>query len=655
MVTKSIASFLEKQVDFYFISDFPKDKFMEEDLTPLKSDAITKKIAFIWAEVLNEVLVEKVGNASYEQVIIVVSDKEFKIRRAEVLLGTRIKRIYIYNGSEFNYEDLFAICTEFSEEHSDSKDFGIKRVLNLDFKLNEENPFLCVYNNHCLIETPQSLQVACLQLKGKRASAIYLENIENEAIKAISKIIHQDQCNQVLLNSDNLSDENKKAISNLGVSFKTVKVDESGGLVNVVKKLELPVLNTMVWDKTEFLTLQKLNSMLKDNYFKDKVIVIGGDIDNKPEKAFEINGEIILRADFQNTRENSLMFYKNKILEKEYVFINHKDSLIQQDLLRMLLTAGQKNYKLIAVGNKKDYIHLIQLYNEMMEKNFYKSKDFELQILRFSEITNYLEEKLKQLFIKQQPTQMPVEEITESDIKERKTTLIRLGRQFEIAFEKFTDNIWQDFKQLSSVVVLSDKASEKIITDSIMEQYKKGDKIADVFKDKEHKKKFHRFLKAITPESSKTEFPENTSELILIIKALIYKILDTSFNDSGNISFILKKIKEINLQVTPFESLINQTKKTTKQFIKHITDNKTTDFTDYLIALQNENKKIEEMLIEVLLQFNFVLLAVPSEMVKVRYIFSKDLRSSEKRIRITPFKQLFLIAGEIDNLLKTFK
>jgi hypothetical protein len=655
MVTKPIVSFLEKQVDFYFISDFPKDKFTENDLSPLKSDAVIKKIAFIWAEVLNEVLVEKVGNASYEQVIIVVSNRDFKIRRAEVLLGTRIKRIYIYNGSNFNYEHLFSICTEFSEENSSNEEYGIKRILNLDFTFNEDKPFLCVYNNHCLIETPQSLKIACLQLKGKRASAVYLENIENEAIEAISKIIPENQCKQVLLNVDKLSDKNKETMNKLGVNFNTIKIDERGELVNVVKDIKLPVLNEMVWDKTEFLALQKLNSMLKDNYFKNKVIVIAGDIDNKPEKAFEIGGEIVLRAGFQTSRENSLMFYKNKILEKEYVFINHKDSLIQQDLLRMLLTAGQKNYKLIAVGNQKDYIHLIQLYNEMMEKNFYKSKDFEFKIFKFSKISAYLEEKLKQLLITKKHKETEVEEITKDDIKERKTTLIRLSRQFDIAFQKFIDNIWQDFKQLSSIVVLSDKNSEKIITDSIMEQYRKGDKITAVFKNKEQKKKFHRFLKEITPTSSKTEFPENTSELVLIIKALIYKILNKHFNDSGNIDFILKKISTINLQITPFEQLLTQTKEITKNYVNSISDNNNNDFSEYLLQLQIENRKLEELLIEIVLQFNFVLLAIPSEMIKIRYILSKDLRNAEKRIRLSPFKQLFLIAGEIDNLLKTFK
>lgn len=656
MVSKSALMFLEKQVDFYFIDDFPRNKFKEENLNIFKNQALHKTIAFVWAKTLSEILIEKVGNAEYEQVVIVTSDDSFNLRRAEVLLGTRIKRVYLYNGAEFNYDDIFIVCTEFSEQKNSEKSGieGIKRVLNLNSQKKNDSVFSCIFNNNCLIESPKNVNVACLQLKGQRASAIFVENAENETFGAISKILPKSQNNQVLLNLDKLSEENKKFLKSSGLEFQNVSASDGGDLITVLNKVDLPLLSERVWDKNNYLKTLKLKKLLSDISISGHFITISGDISDKVATELEIVNEIELSTGYQNKREGSLIFYKTQILKKKIILLNHKNPVIQQDLLRMLLTAGNNKYTLIAIGTDKDYEQLINLHGEMMEKNFYQSRDLYFKIMNIKELISFFEK-----IVKGKPSEIEkakvLKDISDKDILVRKKLLMQLEKQFRVSFSKFIGSVITDFMQLSSIVVISDKESGKIITDAILKQYGKNDEIENVFRNKEEKNKFHKFLRSITPESSKTEFPENTGELILIIKALIYKILGSFFNDSGDVSFITKKIDEIKLTINPFESMTAKLKKLV-QFNNHmVQEEHDTDFIKYLYALKKKSVELENILSELVLQFNFVLLAVPSEMVIKKYFTSEEIADKSKRIKKSPFKDLDLIIKEIEFLMKKYK
>jgi len=655
MISKSATLFLEKKVDFYFISDFPKESFKEKDMDIFNTKAVDKSIAFIWADVLSEILIEKVGNVSYEQVIIIISDKKYNLRRVESLLGTRISRIYLYSGNEFNYDDIFTLCTETGKISKKIKNQdGIKRILNINFKVHEGKKFICVFKDNCFIESPKNVKIACLQLKGKRASGIFMENLKNVSLNEISKMLPKTMSNQVLINFSNLSKSDLKMIETSETTFQQVNVKNGGDIVSTLNNIDLPLLNEMVWDKGSYLSILKLNKLLSNPPISSEYFAIAGDINDKVERKLDIFEEVILGSSYQSKSGNTLMFYKNKILQKKYIFLNHKDGLVQQDLLRMLLTAGQNKYDLIAIGNKNDYKPLIQLYEEMMKKNFYQSRELNFTISSVDELLEYIESKLNPIIDKkmEQVEEKEVLSLTEDDIIVRKKKLFQLEKQFRHAFSKFIGLIINDYMQLSSVIVISDKESGKMITNAIMELYRHGDDIGSVFKDRNEKKKFHFFLKSITPNSSKTEFPENTEELILIIKSLIFKILGSFFNDRGNVIFIKKKINLINLKINPLEKIAAKLKKAVQfnsQMIQEVHD---TEFLDYLLNLKKKCEELEIILIELLLQYNFVLLAVPLEMKPASLINSFDLRQKEKRDKIQPFQELKLMINEIDFLMK---
>lgn len=659
MINKTNLMFLESQVDFYFIDDFPRNKFIEDDLTIFEKKAIQKSIAFIWADTLTDDLINKMGNIDYDKVIIVMSDRYYNLRRAEVLLGTKVERIYLYNKKEFNFYDIHEMCTfsNNSQEIKKNENEGIKRVLNfnsLDEKGNDisDKIFFCIYDNKCLVEFTNNLNIACLQLKGKRASAIYVEETHNDVFSKILTILPKDNNKQILLNNNSLTEENENFLKANGIEFQKIDIAKEGTLVQSFDKIKLPLLNDIVWEKSSVVINKTLRELLGHSKIKNKYFAVSADISKKSEKDLEIRYEVVLRGGYQINRESKLIFYKRQIVEKEFIIINNKEISIQQDILRMLLAAGNKKYVLLALGKNKDYEHLTDLYNEMMKKSFYKSRELLYKVLSPKELVKFLE-----TFVKEEP--VVIEEVkneVEIQVKKdntdnKKNELMKLDKDFRVAFSQIIGKIIDDFMELSKNVVVSSNDSDILIVNNIMHEYNGSKNIKDIFKNKEEKKKFHKFLKSITPDSSKTEFPENTKDLVLIIKALIYKILKDYCKDSGDVNFIKKKINNINLEIDPFEKLVTELKNLMNIITDMIKEENDNIFISNLTALLKKYSEIESKLVQLILQFNFVLLAVPHELTSEKFFTIAEICNSESRIKMVPFKELSLLKEEMHLLI----
>jgi hypothetical protein len=594
-----------------------------------------EEILLVWAESVTGKLIAQLNNLPSKRLALIINEKSPSLRRAEMLINSNIDRICSYCGNPVTTDALFTICKNTLSNPKKKAGNSIRRILKLTETAQQspEKHFQCLFAEGVLIEHSSNATVASLQLKGHRASALYLGNLTPDYLAELDKIIPHDMGHQVLMNQNRMSQDEKKRIEGYSKKFKTIDSSNQQSLIHACAKMELPDLHKSVWKGPEAMLNTKINLILKKEEFAKQIFCLQGFDKEKsePHLSLEVAGNVVDSTD--PSHRPKLLHYKKEITQKQFIILNSKTRGIHEELLRLLYCVSQIPHVIIAVGPQKNFRHLLETAEAYEGNPFYSHRSVHLVFA--------LREKLP----------LMIKELMQSARfmhEDEDLFTFGIGPAFNMvqsACDILFGKIQSEYPKLIQAVDLGE-SSGKIITQNLAVKQPDLKNPDRLFTQTEKRKALHTYLKHITPSSSKTTFPNTIDELVKIIKSLIFLIMEKPKNKLTPNDDLLNYIDTTKLTLTPlaayfsdFEALMTQIDAASS----HVPENK---LKETAIELIEKSKHLEFIIQQVELQYSFLQLATPNPELFMN--FSPDkLHNIELLAKKSPFQEISLLIKQL--------
>lgn len=644
MPEETYLEFLANSVQFIQITDEitpPIDpNLLESLMAPPKKEILL----LIWSDIVDGDLIDKINTIPSKHVAIIVKEKSPSLRRAEMLLNTTIRTIYSCQNRKISAEDLYQVCiSSVSAPRQGKSGKGIKRVLKLTEteQANEYSPFICLYSDGVLIEYAGNATIAALQLKGKRASALYMGSMTPNYLQDLEKMIPDELGNQVLMNQYHLSSEIREQIAKFSKKFKVIDTPNQDELIHSCSMMDLPTLHKQVWKNPDAMVNSKINLILKSQDFVERFIAIQG-FDNQksaPDLDLEQARNVVESTD--PSRRPKLLAYKKEVIHKPYILLNCRARGVQEELLRLLYCVSQIPQVIVAIGDRPQFKFLAETASEYESNPYYAHRSVHIV---YSDIKR-LPVLLKDLLHSAQFLEEEEEDLITIEVKDS-------FRMAQMAIDYMIGQIQSQFPKLVQEIDLKSEKSGKLIFDNLMRRHQGVHDPVLIFKNEAERKALHQFLTRITPDASKTAFPNNVDDLVVTIQSIQYLILQKPKQKLGSNEGVIEFIRTNKLQLTPLSSYVKDIENLMIRLKKETGPFPSSELEKRKVKVLESLQHIDFIIRQIQLQFAFLTLASDDPAAFMEFE-PETINDPEQSANRSPLMEIQALKKEIENYSDT--
>ncbi|PIE90584.1 MAG: hypothetical protein CR997_04915 [Acidobacteria bacterium] len=591
---------LNTQVNFLPLNGFLVNAVEPETLTHLQASPSDKKISLAFSTAIDMDVIANLNRFAGEKVALIIEEKTPSLRRAEMLLGSNVVLIYSFSGDILPTWDLARICRECLHARS-VRAKGVKRILNLETEEpQQENSLRKVFADGVLTEITSNPKIASLQLKGQRASGLFLSKPSASHVADISQILPDHLNAQVLLNQHNLSPEVLHEIRKCKIAFKMVNISSEDELFKICQSMALPTLTRQVWSNPDAKLNAKINLILQKKEAMEEVICLEGEKHQKGVENLSLFNSRTVADSLEATATSKLLHHKNAILEKQIIVLNANSKGIQTELIRLLYSASSISHIVIAVGTEKTYTKLLETASNYEDNPYYSQRSIHTYVCPKEKLILLLKELVESLEIVLDEEENPFHR--------------KLFKPFETMqnhIDMLMGQIQREFPSLMAAVDLDSNESQSIILQNLLDRFARNTDEWTIFNDMALRKDFHQFLSSITPEASKTAFPDNPTDLALIIQSLIFLILKKPGPKITKNKKILTNIETMGLEITSLHSYASELETLMRSLKKALVEPLSSGFGKAKSDLDEHLNQLDFIIRQILLQWSFIQLATP--------------------------------------------